>query len=154
MPSDPIFGMQIPTVEDPSLAPPGRHAGTIYAMYFPCETPRSEHGRLKDEMAERVFDKVSRYAPEFRDVVLHQATFAPYHYESMFNCTGGDFCQGLIHPEQMVEFRPFKGAKGGYRTPVEGLYMCGAACHPGPGVTFLPGYNGAHVVMEDLGVAG
>ncbi|HKJ25870.1 MAG TPA: NAD(P)/FAD-dependent oxidoreductase [Myxococcota bacterium] len=152
VPRDPCVGFQIPSVLDPELAPPGRHAGTLYAMYFPCEAPREQHGHLKDEMAERVFDKVARYAPNFRDTILHQATFAPYHYESMFGCTGGDFCHGLIHPEQLVEMRPIPGWNGGYRTPIEDLYLCGASCHPGPGVVFLPGYNGAHVVLEDLGI--
>ena len=94
---------------------------------------------------------MTRYAPNFRDSIVHQATFAPYHYESMFGCTGGDFCHGLIHPEQMLDFRPVPGWAGGYRTPIEDLYLCGAGCHPVPGVTFLPGYNGAHVVLEDLG---
>jgi len=152
VPTDPCVGMQIPSVLDPELAPPGHHAGTMFAMYFPCEAPREQHGRLKDEFAERIIDKMNRYAPNFRDSIVHQATFAPYHYESMFGCTGGDFCHGLIHPEQMVEFRPVPGSAGGYRTPIEDLYLCGASCHPGPGVTFLPGYNGAHVVLEDLGI--
>jgi phytoene dehydrogenase-like protein len=152
VPTDPIVGMQIPSVKDPSLAPAGKHAGTIFAMYFPCEAPREEHGRLKDLMAEHVIDKLTRYAPNFREAIRHQATFAPYHYESMFGCTGGDFCHGLIHPEQMLDFRPVPGWQGGYRTPVENLYLCGASCHPGPGVTFLPGYNSAHVVMQDLGI--
>ena len=70
----------------------------------------------------------------------------------MFGCTDGDFCHGLIHPEQLVEMRPIPGWNGGYRTPVEDLYLCGASCHPGPGVVFLPGYNSAHVVLEDLGI--
>jgi len=152
VPRDPCVGFQIPSVLDPDLAPPGHHAGTLFAMYFPCEAPREQHGQLKDEYAERVFDKVERYAPGFRDVIVKQATFAPYHYESMFGCTDGDFCHGLIHPEQMVGFRPVPGWQGGYRTPVENLYLCGAGCHPGPGVTFLPGYNSAHVILEDLGI--
>jgi phytoene dehydrogenase-like protein len=151
VPTDPCVGMQIPSVLDPDLAPPGKHAGTMFAMYFPCEAPREEHGRLKDEFADRIIDKMTRYAPNFRDSILHQATFAPYHYERMFGCTGGDFCHGLIHPEQMLDFRPVPGWAGGYRTPIEDLYLCGAGCHPGPGVTFLPGYNSAHVVLEDLG---
>jgi phytoene dehydrogenase-like protein len=153
VPSDPCVGFQIPSVLDPQLAPDGFHAGTLFSMYFPCEAPRKDHGRLKDAMAERMIEKMTRYAPNFRDSIVHQATFAPYHYESMFGCTDGDFCHGLIHPDQMIEFRPIPGTEGGYRTPVENLFLCGASCHPGPGVTFLPGYNGAHVVLEDLGVS-
>ncbi len=129
----------------------GHHAATLYAYYFPVTAPRSEHGRLKDLMAERVIEKVTRYAPNFREAILHQATFAPYHYESMFGCTNGDFTHGLIHPDQLLEFRPVLGSEGGYRTPIPGLYMCGSSCYPGPGVTFLPGYNCAHIVLEDVG---
>jgi phytoene dehydrogenase-like protein len=101
-------------------------------------------------MAERIIDKVTRYAPNFRESILHHATFAPCHYESMFGCSNGDFCHGLIHPDQLIEFRPVAGSDGGYRTPVPDLYMCGSGCAPGPGVTFLPGYNSAHAMLEDL----
>ena len=125
-------------------------AATLFAYHFPVTAPRSEHGRLKDLMAQRIIDKVTRYAPNFRESILHQATFAPYHYESMFGCTNGDYCHGLIHPDQLIEFRPVMGSDGGYRTPVAGLYMCGSGCAPGPGVTFLPGYNSAHAILEDL----
>jgi phytoene dehydrogenase-like protein len=151
VPDDVCVGFQIPSVLDPDLAPEGHHAATLYAYYFPVTAPRSEHGRLKDLMAERVIEKVTRYAPNFRESILHQATFAPYHYESMFGCTNGDFTHGLIHPDQLLEFRPVLGSEGGYRTPIAGLYMCGSSCYPGPGVTFLPGYNSAHIVLEDMG---
>ncbi len=151
VPDDVCVGFQIPSVLDSDLAPAGRHAATLYAYYFPVTAPRSEHGRLKDLMAERVIEKVTRYAPNFREAILHQATFAPYHYESMFGCTNGDFTHGLIHPDQLLEFRPVLGSEGGYRTPIPGLYMCGSSCYPGPGVTFLPGYNCAHIVLEDVG---
>ncbi len=70
------------------------------------------------------------------------------HYEAMFGCTGGDFTHGLLHPEQMLGFRPVVGWTN-HRTPVENLYLCGSACHPGPGVTFIPGYDGAHEVLKD-----
>ena len=150
VPDDVCIGFQIPSLLDDSLAPPGKHAATLFAYHFPVTAPRSEHGQLKDVMAERIIDKITRYAPNFRESILHQATFAPYHYESMFGCTNGDFCHGLIHPDQLIEFRPVMGADGGYRTPVPALYMCGSGCAPGPGVTFLPGYNSAHVILEDL----
>lgn len=151
VPQNPPMGMQIATIRDPELAPEGKHGATIFAFYYPCTAPRDQLGKLKDEMAERVIDKMTRYAPNFRDAINNQANFASIHYEQMFGTTGGDFTHGLIHPEQMLDQRPVPGWKG-YATPVEHLYICGSSCHPGPGVTFIPGYNCAHEVLEDLGV--
>jgi len=147
VPESPSLGFQIPSVWDDTLAPPGYHAGTIFSMYFPCTAPRDQHGRLKDEMADKIIDKLNRYAPNFRESIIDKAVFAPLHYEAMFGCTGGDFTHGLFHPEQMLDFRPVVGWTE-YKTPIENLYLCGSACHPGPGVTFIPGYNSAHEVLK------
>ncbi len=68
----------------------------------------------------------------------------------MQGATHGDFTHGLIHPDQMLGFRAMVEGSA-HKTPIEGLYLCGAACHPGPGVTFLPGYGCAHEVLGDLG---
>jgi phytoene dehydrogenase-like protein len=148
IPESPTFGMQIPSYWDDTAAPSGYHAASIYATYFPCTAPRDQHGRLKDEMANKVIDKVNRYAPNFRDSIINKAVFAPFHYESMFGCTGGDFTHGVIQPNQMLDFRPVVGWSH-YKTPIENLYLCGSACHPGPGVTFMPGYNSAHEVLKN-----
>ncbi|MBW2713460.1 MAG: NAD(P)/FAD-dependent oxidoreductase [Deltaproteobacteria bacterium] len=148
VPKDPTLGIQIPSYWDDTAAPSGYHSATIFSMYFPDAAPRDQHGRLKDEMADKVIDKLNRYAPNFRDSIIDKAVFAPMHYEAMFGCTGGDFTHGLVHPEQMLSFRPVVGWTE-YKTPVEKLYLCGSACHPGPGVTFIPGYNSAHEVLKD-----
>ena len=153
IPEDPNIGLQIPSVFDDSLAPSGYHVATIYSYYFPCTAPRDQHGRLKDEMAERVIDKMNKYAPNFRDAIMDKAVLAPLHFESMFGCTNGDFTHGLMHPDQMLDFRPVVGWSG-YKTPVENLYLCGSACHPGHGVTFIPGYNSAHEVLKNWKKAG
>jgi phytoene dehydrogenase-like protein len=150
VPEDPVFTCVFPSRGDDSLAPAGCHTAYIFAYYFPVAAPREQHGRLKNEMADKVIDKITRYAPNFRDAIVNLAVFAPYHYESMFGCTNGDFTHGLIRPEQMCDFRPVVGWSR-YKTPVENLYLCGAGCHPGPGVTFLPGYNSAHEVLKSQG---
>ncbi len=147
VPKDPSLGMQIPSFWDDTAAPSGYHAATIFSTHFPCPAPRDQHGRLKDEMADKLIDKLNRYAPNFRESIIDKAVFAPLHYEAMFGCTGGDFTHGLFHPEQMAEFRPVAGWTE-YKTPIENLYLCGSACHPGPGVTFIPGYNSAHEVLK------
>jgi phytoene dehydrogenase-like protein len=149
VPQNPSMGLQIPSVYDPSLAPDGKHAASAFAMYFPVEVDRGEHGRLKDEMAERVIDRLTRLAPNFRDLIIRHTTFASFHMDTMFGCPGGDFCHGLLHPDLMGPFRP--GPRGwlDMPVPVEGLYLGGAGCYGGPGVTFIPGYNAGYQAIED-----
>ena len=151
VPQSPSLGMQIPSVFDPALAPPGKHAGSAFAFYFPVTGTHEEQSRLKDEMAERVVTKISAMAPNFRDVIDRQLTYASYTFDMMFGCTDGDFCHGLIHPELMGPFRP--GPRGWLDVPIpiDGLYLSSAACHGGPGVTFIPGYNCGHAVLDAVG---
>ena len=150
VPDNPSLGMQIPSCMDLGLAPPGKHAASAYAYAFPVEASRDQHGHLKNEMAQRVIDKITRYAPNFRDIVIRHITFAPYHMQTMFGAPSGDFCHGLLHPDLMGPNRP--GPKGfiDLPIPVDGLYLASAGCHGGPGITFTPGYNAAYQVLDDL----
>ena len=76
-----------------------------------------------------------------------------YTYELMFGCTGGDFCHGLLHPDLMGPFRPGPaGVARPARSRSTGLYLCGAGCHGGPGVTFIPGYNAGYAVLDAANV--
>ncbi|WP_156690088.1 phytoene desaturase family protein [Mycobacterium sp. Marseille-P9652] len=149
VPDNPSMGLQIPSVHDPTLAPPGKHAASAYAYAFPVEVSRDRHGHLKNEMAQRVIDKITRFAPNFSDIVIRHITFAPYHMNTMFGAPGGDFCHGLLHPDLMGPNRP--GPKGFLDLPigVDGLYLGGAGCHGGPGITFTPGYNAAYQALDD-----
>jgi len=151
VPENPSMGMQIPSVHDPEMAPPGKHAASVYAYAFPTEAPREQHGHLKNEMAQRVVDKITRFAPNFKDVLIRNITFAPYHMNTMFGAPNGDFCHGLLQPELMGPNRP--GPKGfiDEPIPIEGLYLGGAGCHGGPGITFIPGYNAGYEVLSDAG---
>jgi phytoene dehydrogenase-like protein len=149
VPDNPSMGLQIPSVHDPSMAPPGKHAASAYAYAFPVEVSRDQHGHLKNEMAQRVIDKISRYAPNFKDIVIRHITFAPYHMNTMFGAPEGDFCHGLLHPDLMGPNRP--GPRGflDFPIPIDGLYLGGAGCHGGPGITFIPGYNAAYQAIDD-----
>jgi phytoene dehydrogenase-like protein len=152
VPDNPSLGMQIPSCMDPGLAPAGKHAASAFAYAFPVEASRDQHGRLKNEMAQRVIDKITRYAPNFRDIVIRHITFAPYHMQTMFGAPSGDFCHGLLHPDLMGPNRP--GPKGFVDLPIPtgGLYLGSAGCHGGPGITFTPGYNAAYQVLDDQAV--
>jgi len=152
LPEHPPVAMQIPTVMDPSLAPEGFHIATIYGFFFPCEAPREDRGRLRDEMAERIVDRLCEFLPDLRDCIVERAVFSSDHFAAMQGATNGDFTHGLIHPDQMIGGRLLVPGSA-HGTPIADLYLCGASCHPGPGVTFLPGYGAAYEVAEALGTS-
>ncbi len=150
VPASPSFNLQIPTLRDPSMAPPGKHAASTFAFYFPIGSSHAHQSQLRDEMAERIAAKITTMAPNFPDLVERQFNYPAHTYELMFGCTGGDFTHGLLQPEFMGPFRPGPRGWPDNPVPVDGLYLCGAGCHGGPGVTFIPGYNCGYAVVEDI----
>lgn len=140
------LAFQVPTVMDSSLAPEGFHIASAYGFYFPCDAEKPQRGKLRDQAAEKIIDHVSEYMPNFRELICDQAIFSSDHFESMHGATNGDWTHGALHPELMLGERCMVEGSG-HMTPIENLFLSGACCHPGPGVTFLPGYNCAHEVM-------
>tara|TARA_B100001540_G_C15807675_1_gene642855 strand:+ start:176 stop:1813 length:1638 start_codon:yes stop_codon:yes gene_type:complete len=140
------LAFQIPSVNDPSLAPQGYHVASAYGFYFPCEADKSLRGKLRDEVADKIIDHWCQYMPDFRELIVDQAIFSSDHFASMHGVTGGDWTHGLLHPDQMIGERCLVDGTG-HTTPLPGLFLCGSSCHPGPGVTFLPGYNCAHEIL-------
>ena len=110
------------------------------------ELSEARRGKLRDQMAEKIIDHICIHMPDFRELITDQAIFSSDHFASMQGVTNGDWTHGLLHPDQMIGERCLVDGTG-HTTPVASLYLCGASCHPGPGVTFLPGYNCAHEVM-------
>ncbi len=153
VPDAPSFNLQIPTLRDPSLAPPGKHAASGFAFYFPIGATHAQQSELRDKMAERIVTKITAIAPNFPDVVERQFNYPAYTYELMFGCTGGDFTHGLLQPEFMGPFRPGPRGWPDNPIPIEGLYLCGAGCHGGPGVTFIPGYNCGYAVLDEADIS-
>jgi phytoene dehydrogenase-like protein len=147
VPADPAIAFQLPSAQDPGLAPPGKHAASAFSLWFPVETGRADHARLKAEMGRRVIEKITRLAPNFADLITRHTTFTPRHMSTMFGAPGGDYCHGLIHPEQMGPNRPGPTGYPGQPLGIEGLYLGSAGCHGGPGITFIPGYNAAQAVL-------
>jgi phytoene dehydrogenase-like protein len=150
VPDSPSFNLQIPTLRDPSLAPAGKHAASSFGFYFPIGANHVEQTRLRDEMAERIVAKITTKAPNFPDLIERQFNYPAYTYELMFGCTGGDFTHGLLQPEFMGPFRPGPRGWPDNAIPVDGLYLCGAGCHGGPGITFIPGYNCGYAILESV----
>lgn len=137
---------QIPSLLDATLAPAGFHIASAYGFYFPCEAPKEERGKLRDQIAEKVINQIDEYLPGFRQAIVEKAVFSSDHFVSMHGATNGDFTHGVIHPEQMLGNRSLVEGRA-HATPFKQFYLCGSSCHPGPGVTFLPGYNCAHEVL-------
>jgi phytoene dehydrogenase-like protein len=144
--------MQFPSVHDRDLAPDGKHAVSAFSMWFPVEEGVYEHtsyGDLKVEMGRRVIEKITRVAPDFESKIIRHTTFTPRHMGTMFGAPGGDYCHGLIHPEQMGPNRPGPRGFVDQPIPIDGLYLGSAGCHGGPGITFIPGYNAAVQALAD-----
>ena len=110
----------------------------------------ADYGQAKVEMGQRVIDKITRLAPNFERNIIRHTTFTPKHMGVMFGAPGGDYCHGLLNPDQIGPNRP--GPKGylGQPIPIDGLYLGSAGCHGGPGITFIPGYNAAQAALADL----
>ena len=147
LPKQVPLAFQIPTVMDASLAPEGHHIASAYGFYFPCDVEKSERGKLRDRMGELIIDHISLHMPDFRELIEDTAIFSSDHFASMHGVTNGDWTHGLLHPDQMIGDRCLIEGTG-HVTPVANLFLCGASCHPGPGVTFLPGYNCGHEVLQ------
>mgnify|MGYP001821991335 CR=1 FL=1 len=150
LPDEVPLAFQIPSVMDPTLAPQGHHIASAYGFYFPCEAEKSARNRLLDEMGEKIIDHICVHMPDFRELIAERAIFSSDHFAVMQGVTNGDWTHGLLHPDQMIGERCLVDGTG-HTTPVPGLYLCGASCHPGPGVTFLPGYNCAHEILAAEG---
>ncbi|WP_139806186.1 phytoene desaturase family protein, partial [Mycobacterium avium] len=148
VPADPTVVLQIPSQNDPGLAPEGKHAASAFALWFPIEG-EVDYGQAKIEMGQRVIDKITRLAPNFEDSIIRHTTFTPRHMGVMFGAPGGDYCHGLLNANQVGPNRP--GPRGflGQPIPVDGLYLGSAGCHGGPGITFIPGYNAARQALAD-----
>ncbi|MBW0017513.1 MAG: NAD(P)/FAD-dependent oxidoreductase [Mycobacterium sp.] len=149
VPADPTLVLQVPSQNDPDLAPEGKHAASAFALWFPIEGG-ADYGQAKAEMGQRVIDKVTRLAPNFERSIIRHTTFTPRHMGVMFGAPGGDYCHGLLNADQIGPNRP--GPKGfvGQRIPIKGLYLGSAGCHGGPGITFIPGYNAGRAALADL----
>lgn len=148
VPDDPVSYCYMPSIMDRSLAPEGQYTCTIFSHYFPCDVPKGKHKEMANVMAERAIDQIAKYAPNFRGAIMDKVVLTQHYFESTFGLTAGDFSSGLIHPGLMWDKRPVPGWAD-YRTPIQNLYICGSGCHPGPGVTCIPGYNGACEVLKD-----
>lgn len=144
----PLLELTVPTMYDPSLAPPGKHIMGIFLQYAPYTLKGATWDQLREPFADRVFDLIEEYAPGFKSLVIERQVLTPYDLEQRFGLTGGNIFHGEMSLDQMFVMRPLAGCAR-YRTPIQGLYLCGSGTHPGGGVMGAPGYNAAREILKD-----
>jgi phytoene dehydrogenase-like protein len=144
--SMPIMEITVPTINDPSLAPAGQHVLSAIVQYVPYALKEGwDSGRAR--LLDTALETLERLAPGLRDSVLHAELLTPPDLEREFRSSGGHWHQGDLAFDQFLMVRPVPGAAQ-YRTPLPGLYLCGAGCHPGGGVMGVAGRNAAQQVLQ------
>ena len=134
---------------DPSLAPEGTHVMTCFVQYVPYALREGTWDAKRDQLGAQVLDKVARYAPNVPGAVTTMQVITPLDLERTYGLTEGNIFHGDLNIEQLFFMRPVPGWTD-YRTPLDGLYLCGAGVHPGGGVTGAPGYVASHKILKDL----
>lgn len=144
----PLIEMTIPTTYDSSLAPAGRHIMGIFLQYAPYTLQGTDWETEREPFARRVIELIEEYAPGFSSLIEHMHVLTPFDLEQRFGITGGNIFHGEMSLDQMFVFRPAPGWAR-YRTPIDGLYLCGSGAHPGGGVMGAPGHNAAREIIKD-----
>jgi len=134
---------------DPELVTPGRHVLTTFVQYVPYRLTGSDWDARREALGDRVVEIIGRYAPNVPGSVVARDVITPLDLERRFGITEGNIFHGDIRLDQLFFMRPLPGWAH-YRTPFDGLYLCGAGTHPGGGVTGAPGYNAARAILKSL----
>jgi len=133
---------------DASLAPPNRHILTCFVQYVPYRLRHGNWDDARELLGDRVVKKIAEYAPNVPESIVARQVLTPLDLERTYGLTEGNIFHGDLRLEQLFFMRPIPGWSQ-YRTPIDGLYLCGAGTHPGGGVTGAPGRNAAHQVLRD-----
>jgi len=144
----PILECTIPTSVDDSISPAGQHILSMFVQYAPYKLREGSWDQIKESFADRCCDILNDYAPNFKRSILHRQVISPLDLERTFGLTGGNIFQGAMSLSNMFFLRPTAGYAD-YRTPIRGLYLCGAASHPGGGVMGACGYNAAREILRN-----
>jgi phytoene dehydrogenase-like protein len=138
--SRPYIDMVIPTLTDPSIAPPGKHILSCFVQYAPYKLASGTWDQQREAFGDTVIDTIAEYAPNLRDIILHRQVLTPLDIERQFGLTEGNIFQGELTLEQLFFARPVPGWAQ-YETPIRNLWMCGSATHPGGGIMGAPARN-------------
>jgi phytoene dehydrogenase-like protein len=144
----PYIDVVIPSLTDPSIAPPGKHVMSCFVQYAPYHLSEGAWDDQRDAFGDAVIDALAEYAPNIRNIILHRQVVTPLDLEREWGLTEGNIFQGELTLEQLFFLRPAPGWAQ-YRTPVRNLYMCGSATHPGGGIMGAPGRNAARRILKE-----
>ena len=146
-PQQPVLEIVVPSLHDASLAPSGQHVLSAHVMYVPYQLKGGWSGKAREALYQRVVDTIAGYAPGLKEQIIHGELLTPSDLERTHHVTGGHWHHAEFSMDQMLMMRPtYEAAQ--YRTPLAGLYLCGAGSHPGGGLMGAPGHNAAREILK------
>jgi phytoene dehydrogenase-like protein len=147
--SVPFITPVVPTIVDTTLAPPGKHVVNMFGGHAPYRLRNGDWTTEKPRFQQTVFSALERFAPGFSNDVIAAQVLVPEDIEKIVALPQGHIFHGELSLDQLFFKRPV-AHYADYRTPIQGLYICGSSMHPGGGVSGIPGYNAAREVLRDL----
>jgi phytoene dehydrogenase-like protein len=148
----PVLTMVTPSFVDDSVAPAGKHVMSIMGQHAPYTLRGRSWADARDELYRTTIETIEGLAPGFEDCIEHVQLLTPLDFEQVFDLPRGHVHHGELSADQVFFRRPVR-KYGDHRTPIRGLYQCGASTHPGGGVTGVPGHNAAKVILADGGAS-
>jgi len=146
-PTNPVLEIVVPTLHDESLAPDGQHVLSAHVMYVPYRLKGGWTDEARAQICSRAIDTIAQFAPRIREQIVGQQFLTPADLEQQYNVTGGHWHHTEFAMDQMLMMRPtYEAAQ--YSTPVPGLFLCSAGCHPGGDITGNAGHNAAHEILR------
>jgi phytoene dehydrogenase-like protein len=144
----PYIDMVIPSLTDPSVAPPGKHVLSCFVQYAPYKLAEGNWDDQKEAFGDNVINTIAEYAPNIKEIIIGRQVLTPLDLEREFGLTQGNIFQGELSLEQLFFLRPVAGWAY-YRTPIHNLYMCGSATHPGGGIMGANGRIASQVILKE-----
>jgi phytoene dehydrogenase-like protein len=144
----PYIDMVIPSLTDPSVAPPGKHVLSCFVQYAPYKLREGTWDDQKEAFGNNVIDTIAEHAPNINNIIIDKQVLTPLDLEREFGLTQGNIFQGELSLEQLFFLRPVPGWAY-YRTPIDNLYMCGSATHPGGGIMGANGRIASRVILKE-----
>src|SRR5215813_7382708 len=144
----PYIDMVIPSLTDPSVAPAGKHVLSCFVQYAPYKLAHGTWDDQREAFGDTVVDTIAEHAPNIKKLIVGRQVLTPLDLEREFGLTQGNIFQGELSLEQLFFLRPVPGWAY-YRTPIDGLYLCGSATHPGGGIMGAPGRIASQVILKD-----
>jgi phytoene dehydrogenase-like protein len=146
----PYIDIVIPSLTDPSVAPPGKHVMSCFVQYAPYKLAKGTWDEQREAFGDAVVNAIAEHAPNIKKIIVGRQILTPLDLEREFGLTQGNIFQGELSLEQLFFLRPVPGWAY-YRTPIDNLYMCGSATHPGGGIMGAPGRIASQVILRDWG---